>query len=194
MPPRCRGHGAQAGGECRRRSQGEVAISTGNDVVCMTCVCGLAAAAMARKRGAALTPQQTRMCNPTSSQVRTLREIEPMIADKYGPGLDGKVRSRMHSHAGCRWRYNSSLAASPQEKAATACTTPELGLAKPEPHRPHGHTHNAHIHSNTHSSRRLRSCWGARSTCRTRWGGGSHTQSRVLVCVYQGACHAVGIK
>lgn len=35
----------------------------------------------------------TNQNTPTFPQVRTLREIEPQIADKFGPGLDGKVRA-----------------------------------------------------------------------------------------------------
>lgn len=44
--------------------------------------CRLAAALIARKLGASAQD---------AAAVRTLREVEPAIAEKYGPGLEGKV-------------------------------------------------------------------------------------------------------
>jgi hypothetical protein len=57
--------------------------------------CRLAAALMARKLGAG--PQE-------AAAVRTLREIEPMIAAKFGPGLKGKVRGAGAGRGGGRGR------------------------------------------------------------------------------------------
>lgn len=46
--------------------------------------CRLAAALMARKLGASVE---------AAARVKTLREVEPMIAERFGPGLEGKLKA-----------------------------------------------------------------------------------------------------
>jgi len=46
--------------------------------------CRLAAALMARKLGTSVE---------AAARVKTLREVEPMIAERFGPGLEGKLKA-----------------------------------------------------------------------------------------------------
>jgi hypothetical protein len=78
--------------------------------------CRLAAALMARKLGAPPT---------AAAAVKTLREVEPQIAAKFGPGLKGKVRARQQGGR----RRAAPRRAAPAERPPVALLAAPAGAA-----------------------------------------------------------------